>query len=113
MTVLKVNRRILKKITNPSVEPYEIEIDTPEFTFYGAKNQPDFASINISMIPGKSVIELKSFKLYLHQYRNKLASYERIINAIYDDLIQVYKPCLLYTSPSPRDRQKSRMPSSA
>ena len=24
-----------------------------------------------------------------------------------------YQPCLLYTSPSPRDRQKSRMPSSA
>ena len=28
--------------------------------------------------------------------------------AVYKD-----KPCLLYTSPSPRDRQKSRMPSSA
>ena len=26
---------------------------------------------------------------------------------------EVYKACLLYTSPSPRDRQKSRMPSSA
>ena len=25
----------------------------------------------------------------------------------------VYGTCLLYTSPSPRDRQKSRMPSSA
>ena len=25
----------------------------------------------------------------------------------------VNNPCLLYTSPSPRDRQKSRMPSSA
>ena len=25
----------------------------------------------------------------------------------------VTNPCLLYTSPSPRDRQKSRMPSSA
>ena len=25
----------------------------------------------------------------------------------------MFKPCLLYTSPSPRDRQKSRMPSSA
>ena len=24
-----------------------------------------------------------------------------------------FTPCLLYTSPSPRDRQKSRMPSSA
>ena len=32
-----------------------------------------------------------------------------------DDVISVYlrKTCLLYTSPSPRDRQKSRMPSSA
>ena len=28
-------------------------------------------------------------------------------------LIVVYITCLLYTSPSPRDRQKSRMPSSA
>ena len=26
---------------------------------------------------------------------------------------EYYRPCLLYTSPSPRDRQKSRMPSSA
>ena len=29
------------------------------------------------------------------------------------DLIVIYNSCLLYTSPSPRDRQKSRMPSSA
>ena len=33
------------------------------------------------------------------------------------DLFEIYRPklkgCLLYTSPSPRDRQKSRMPSSA
>ena len=28
-------------------------------------------------------------------------------------LTKVLTPCLLYTSPSPRDRQKSRMPSSA
>ena len=34
------------------------------------------------------------------------AIFERI-DAIMND------PCLLYTSPSPRDRQKSRMPSSA
>ena len=29
------------------------------------------------------------------------------------DVFNVYMACLLYTSPSPRDRQKSRMPSSA
>ena len=92
MTVLKTNKRVLKKITNPALEPYEIEIDAPEFTFYGAKNQPDYATITITMIPGKSVIELKSFKSYLQQYRNQIASYERVINVIYDDLIQVYKP---------------------
>ena len=28
-------------------------------------------------------------------------------------MIRIFKACLLYTSPSPRDRQKSRMPSSA
>ena len=30
-----------------------------------------------------------------------------------EDSMENYMPCLLYTSPSPRDRQKSRMPSSA
>ena len=29
------------------------------------------------------------------------------------DFLIICVPCLLYTSPSPRDRQKSRMPSSA
>ena len=31
----------------------------------------------------------------------------------YHAQVKDYNPCLLYTSPSPRDRQKSRMPSSA
>ena len=30
-----------------------------------------------------------------------------------DTYLEMDHPCLLYTSPSPRDRQKSRMPSSA
>ena len=30
-----------------------------------------------------------------------------------DKLYLEYRPCLLYTSPSPRDRTRSRMPSSA
>ena len=35
------------------------------------------------------------------------------VRAMVDDNRQRLKDCLLYTSPSPRDRQKSRMPSSA
>ena len=33
-------------------------------------------------------------------------------NNLYPDF-KIHNTCLLYTSPSPRDRQKSRMPSSA
>ena len=37
----------------------------------------------------------------------------RIWIRVFPDKPISQKPCLLYTSPSPRDRQKSRMPSSA
>ena len=46
-----------------------------------------------------------------------MALKEKYINALVDSMstedLQQYVACLLYTSPSPRDRQKSRMPSSA
>ena len=32
---------------------------------------------------------------------------------VYPNLSAIDRPCLLYTSPSPRDRTRSRMPSSA
>ena len=43
---------------------------------------------------------------------------DKFWHPLLDDLKKVFEttsgqPCLLYTSPSPRDRQKSRMPSSA
>ena len=36
-----------------------------------------------------------------------------IINHRSDDFVELYTDCLLYTSPSPRDVEESRMPSSA
>ena len=43
------------------------------------------------------------------------ASFSALASRIVDDAKsgKTHKSCLLYTSPSPRDRQKSRMPSSA
>ena len=43
---------------------------------------------------------------------NTLAAYRRDL-ADTSQLLRGGNTCLLYTSPSPRDRQKSRMPSSA
>ena len=39
--------------------------------------------------------------------------FDVIMTSFGGNKISVIKDCLLYTSPSPRDRQKSRMPSSA
>ena len=86
---------ILKSIKNPSNKSYEIKIKAPEITFLGVKNQPDFAKMYLTMYPGERIIELRSYKLYLQQYRDKIISYERLINVIYDDLIEVYKPARL------------------
>ena len=47
---------------------------------------------------------------WIGDYFVQLAAYAMAHNQVYDTNIQ---SCLLYTSPSPRDRQKSRMPSSA
>ena len=38
------------------------------------------------------MIELKSLKLYVYQLREIIVSYERLINIIYNDLMEVYEP---------------------
>jgi len=83
---------LLNAISNPSKGGYEVKIKCPEITFLGVRNQPDFANTWITMYPGELVVELKSLKEYFYQFRNKILSYERLINVIYDDLVDTYKP---------------------
>ena len=64
-------------------------------------------------------ISKKSATLFLmHGYGGNENGYKNLKERLKDDVVIVsmrapFKICLLYTSPSPRDRQKSRMPSSA
>jgi 7-cyano-7-deazaguanine reductase len=82
--------------TFPNLYPdreYEIEITCPEFTAVCPKTgQPDFGTIVITYVPGPSVIELKSLKLYLFEYRNRGIFYENSINVILDDLVAACQP---------------------
>ena len=86
------NKSLLKTLPNPSGDGYEINVKTPEVTFIGVKDQPDFATVWIVFYPKDSIIELKSLKKYFQDFRNRLLSYERLINVVYDDLMSVYEP---------------------
>ena len=65
--------------------------------------------------------EMSSTILALHNACQKWALFAHITTVCpvlidlntFDTVSSLYQTCLLYTSPSPRDRQKSRMPSSA
>lgn len=75
---------------------YEIEITCPEFTAVCPKTgQPDFGTILITYVPDQSVIELKSLKLYLFDYRSRGIFYEHSINTILDDLVASCKPRMM------------------
>ena len=83
---------LLKSIKNPTDEAYEIKLHAPEITFIGASKQPDFATADILFYPNENVVELKSLKQYFYQFRDIHISYERIINTVYDDLMDIYSP---------------------
>lgn len=91
-TYKDIDASLLKAIPNPTEKAYEIKIKVPEFTFLGVKEQPDFAVIYLTFYPKKKIIELKSLKQYVFQLRNIVASYERLINIVYDDLVAAYDP---------------------
>lgn len=72
---------------------YRIEISFPEFTCLCPRSgYPDFATIRISYIPDKKIVELKSLKLYLNSYRDKYISHEAVTNKIYEDLYNLLQP---------------------
>ena len=72
---------------------YEIEMECPEFTCLCPKTgQPDFADLEISYVPDKLCIELKSLKLYLWSFRDEGAFHEKVINDILDDLVTACLP---------------------
>ena len=83
---------LLRKIPNPTEEAYEQKILVPEFTFLGVANQPDYGEMLLTFYPEKWTIELKSLKIYKDAFRQEMASYERLANVVYEDLMKVFEP---------------------
>lgn len=86
---------------------YEIFMTCPEFTSLcpmgGIESDatelellkggaPDFATINVTYVPGDHCVELKSLKLYFWSFRNDGIFYERVVNRILDDLAAKVEP---------------------
>ena len=82
----------------------ELKHKAPEVTFLGVNDQPDFATLFITMYPQDSVIELRSLKEYLYQWRNIVVSYERFIDVVYKHLMDFYKPVRLRLTLETRPR---------
>ena len=61
----------------------------------------------------EGLIEIISEGIEIYYTTNNSSQTPSEIKNKLEDLLQLNIDCLLYTSPSPRDRQKSRMPSSA
>lgn len=72
---------------------YFVKFNCPEFTSLCPKTgQPDFATIYISYVPDKLMVESKSLKLYLFSFRNHGDFHEDCVNIIMKDLIKVLDP---------------------
>ena len=70
-----------------------VAYETDEFTSVcPMTGLPDYGKITISYTPDNKIIELKSLKYYLLQYRNVGIFYEHLVNRILDDLVRVLAP---------------------
>lgn len=78
--------------TNPERD-YVTHFEIPEFTCLCPRSGfPDFATIIIDYVPDLSVVELKSLKLYINQFRNRQISHEAATNTILDELVTLLSP---------------------
>ncbi|MFO7646391.1 MAG: preQ(1) synthase [Desulfosarcina sp.] len=78
---------------DPGQRDVVVTIVQPEFTSVcPMTGLPDFGTITIRYTPGACIIELKSLKYYLLQFRSVGVFYENLCNRILDDLVQVLKP---------------------
>ena len=72
---------------NEHEKNYTINIELPEFMCLCPRSgYPDFATLKLSYVPDKKVIELKALKLYINSFMFRYISHENASNEIFDTL---------------------------
>jgi len=88
---------VLDYVPNPRPRSiYLVRFTAPEFTsLCPVTGQPDFAHIVIDYVPGETIVESKSLKLFLGSFRNHAAFHEDCTVGIGDRLAAEMKPVWL------------------
>jgi len=70
-----------------------VTISSPEFTaICPFSNYPDFGTVTINYVPNKTCLELKSFKLYINDFRDVKIFHEAVTEVIFADFLKAVKP---------------------
>jgi len=78
---------------NEHEKNYTINIELPEFMCLCPRSgYPDFATLRLSYVPDKRVIELKALKLYINSFMYRYVSHENSTNEIFDTLYNKLQP---------------------
>ena len=85
---------ILEAVDNMHTErDFFVKFNCPEFTsLCPMTGQPDFATMYISFVPDRKLVESKALKLYLFSFRNHGDFHEDCVNIIMNDLIKLIDP---------------------
>ena len=87
----------LDYVPNPRTRsPYCVRFVAPEFTsLCPVTGQPDFAHLVIDYVPGATIVESKSLKLFLGSFRNHAAFHEDCTVGIGERLFEEMQPAWL------------------
>ncbi len=87
---MKLNNRIIAVEYVYAGKDEVVRYYTDELTALCPKTGlPDFYTLEIEYIPNSLLVELKSLKLYLTEYRNIGIFYEHLAMKIYEDIMEV------------------------
>ena len=85
--------RTLEVFPNHAPKGITVTLNCTEFTCRcPLTNQPDYATIVLTYVPDKWVVESKSMKLYLETYRDEGVFHEHLAVDIANDFVKFVKP---------------------